>query len=94
MQFAAKPLAPYPDMALGSGRSHMKRCEIIQLLHQKNFCLGLISDLEMALRSSEKHVFWPFGGLIACGKCGTMAQNDRGTYAYLLCLPIQAVMFL
>ena len=57
MIFAAGPLAPHPDMALGSGRSHMNRCEIIQLLHKKNFCLGLISDLEMALRSLKKHVF-------------------------------------
>jgi hypothetical protein len=27
--FAAGPLAPYPDMALVPGRSHMNRCEII-----------------------------------------------------------------
>ena len=27
--FAAGPLAPYPDMELVPGRSHMNRCEII-----------------------------------------------------------------
>jgi hypothetical protein len=29
VQFAARPLAPYPDMALGPGRSHMNRFDII-----------------------------------------------------------------
>ena len=29
VQFAARPLATYPDMALGSGWSHMNRYEII-----------------------------------------------------------------
>ena len=84
MIFAAGPLALYPDMALGSGRSHMNRYEIIQLLHKKIFCLRLISDLEMALRRSRKHVFWPFGGLRGCVACVEWAENDRDTEAKLL----------
>ena len=36
---APELLAPYPDMALGSGRSHMNRCEIICILYQTNFLL-------------------------------------------------------
>ena len=60
--FAAGLLAPYPDMAMVPGRFHMKRYEIICLLYQKDFFLGLILDLEMALRSL------PFEGLIVCVK--------------------------
>ena len=94
VQFAAMSLAHYTDMALGSGRSHMNRYEIIQLLHKKIFCLRLISDLEMALRSFKKHVFWPFEGLTGCVKCVKTAQNDRVTKADILCLLNYAVGFL
>ena len=85
MQFAAKHLAPYPDMALGSGRSHMNRYEIIYLLHQKNFCLGLISDLGISLRSFEKHYFCDLKDLLVCLTCLIMTQNDRVTKADILC---------
>ena len=88
VNFAEGPLAPYPDMALVSGRFHMKRCEMICLLYQNNSFLGLILELEMALRSYKKlkkHVFLPFEGLTACVKCVKMAQNDRDTEAEILC---------
>jgi hypothetical protein len=82
VHFAAGLLAPYPDMAMVPGWFHMKRYEIICLLYQKDFFLGLILDLEMALRSFKK---LPFEGLIVCVKCVKMAQNDWDTEADILC---------
>ena len=40
----------------------------------------------MALRSSKKHVFGPFGGLIASVTSVETVQNDRVTKANILCL--------
>jgi hypothetical protein len=49
VQSAAGLLAPCPGMPLVRDQAQMNRCEIIYLLHQHYFFLGLISDLQMLL---------------------------------------------